>query len=328
MSTIYIAIPTLEDNQLVGTVYDAITNADNPEALTIGVAYTTPKRYYKKEIKSFKTYPQVITKWLDPVFNLGVGKGRNAALSMYSGQDYVLQVDSHTKFEKGWDTCLINMYKEALKETNNDKTIITSYVSGYVQHKGEEREIFDLECRPRYSHFIRIDNKNSKAKLSTCDFNWSDDRVDTHPWPHALRKTTPFLPAVKFSAQFVFANKHFVEYNGLPEHILFWEEELVQTINLLDKGFSLVFPNQYVPITHLFTQFAFREDKKNVSYRVNFFEKTKSLEADVAKVSKNYGDFIADPKNKEKVAKFYAYANMTSSGLLKHQHWIPPDYNR
>jgi hypothetical protein len=328
MSTIYIAIPTLEDNQLVGTVYDALLNADNPDSITIGVVYTTTKRYYKKEIKAFKAHPQITTKWLDPAYNLGVAKGRNAALSMYSGQDYVLQIDSHTKFEQGWDTCLIAMYQDALKETNNDKTIITSYVSGYIQHEGEERELFDLECRPRYSHLIRIDYIESRPKLATCEFNWSDDRVDIEPWPQALRTNKPFLPAVKFSAQFVFANKHFVEYNGLPDNVLFWEEEIVQTINLLDAGFSLVFPNQYTPISHLFTQWAFKDKRKNISFRSNLFETVKDALSTADQVNKNYLDFVTDPKNKEKVARFYAYANLTSSGLIKHQHWIPSDYNR
>ena len=44
---------------------------------------------------------------------------------MFDGQDYVLQIDSHTWFCENWDTKLINIHD------GDDKTILTAYAGQY-----------------------------------------------------------------------------------------------------------------------------------------------------------------------------------------------------
>ena len=46
---------------------------------------------------------------------------------LYNGEDYALQIDSHMRFEEGWDETLINM----LSECDSDKPLLTTYPPDY-----------------------------------------------------------------------------------------------------------------------------------------------------------------------------------------------------
>ena len=122
--SIYISIPTLYDNQIEYTVKEAISCADNPDDITIGLVLleTDDKDgglkfdyFYETKIKPLLEYPQVkFKRYFHGEYEISVGFGRDEAMSMYTDEDYILQVDSHTLFEKHWDTTLINIYKKVL----------------------------------------------------------------------------------------------------------------------------------------------------------------------------------------------------------------------
>ena len=44
--------------------------------------------------------------YTDYTGNIGVGRGRNLALSQYNFEDYVLQIDSHSRMMPLWDKYL------------------------------------------------------------------------------------------------------------------------------------------------------------------------------------------------------------------------------
>ena len=52
--SIYIAVPTMYDNQVPFTVYEAITMADKPEEITIGLVLMET---YHPEMRNDRVYP-------------------------------------------------------------------------------------------------------------------------------------------------------------------------------------------------------------------------------------------------------------------------------
>lgn len=313
--SIYISIPTLVDPELINTVSSAINNANNPKNIFIGIAFTTTEEYYKKVCKQIY-HPNIRTGLFDIKNNAGVGKGRNSAASFYNGEDYFLQVDAHTFFQPSWDDILVEIYNKALEKTNNDKTILTAIPPKY-KVSGGIRIITTREAR--YPLF------KNEYFFGTDILRWTEEPIKVFPLEYRTKE--PVIPCIKFNAAFAFGNKHFVESNSLPIDTYFFEEEIFQTLNLLDAGFSLAFPNSEIPINHLFWD---DQDLDNRIYRqeaINIFPDIDEKEFSQI-MSNHYYNFLNNPQNKQKCERFERY---TRYNLYTKEHikfYIPKEHNR
>lgn len=61
---------------------------------------------------------------------------RYLASTLWSGEEYFLQIDSHSRFVKNWDIKCIDMVKK-ISENGNKKVVISHYPPGYEQYKDE-----------------------------------------------------------------------------------------------------------------------------------------------------------------------------------------------
>lgn len=318
--SIFIAIPSLIDNQTVYTVKNAIKKAKYPKDISVGVAFMTEESYFQEQYKKIKKFKQVKCKRFNFDENFGVGIGRKNAMSFYNNEDYVLQIDSHTFFEKNWDVKLIEIFEKAKEETQNEKTIITSYIGEYIHPKRFYRRKLG-SGKSRYS-FILQEKMRTVPEIPAMGDRRIEDTI------HIEKIDTQFLPSVKFCAQFAFGNKHFVNSNSVPDNIIFFEEEIIQTINLIDQGFSLVFPNMEIPLRHLYYQDVDEYNIKSLSFRRGVYTNVVHIEELHIKEGKNFVDFIQDPNNLEKVNKFRNYSKMDPLGIANIYQYIPEDYSR
>lgn len=308
--TIYVAIPCIEDQELEYTISDLLNNSDNPQELTIGVACMTSVEFYLEIVEKFKHRSNVIIKHYDRSLNKGVGKGRKNALSSYTDQDYILQIDSHTLLKKGWDTWMIQLHKEAVEETKTSKTILTSYLPSYTNDGVSRYLDYDSLSYPAFYN----------EKLPQYNFpGWFETQLKH--FPKDRQRKEKFLPSVKFNAHFAFANKEFALYNGL-EDFLFYEEEILQSINLVDKGFALVFPNVPAMLGHMYA-----DNQVTVTKRKNMIDYSKEKAIDyINQTNENYFNFIDNPLNKEKCDKYQKYANMHLKTGPRKLYYIPERY--
>jgi hypothetical protein len=323
--SIYISIPTFVDNQLEFTIKDAISMADNPNDISIGLCFMEINREteYTNLFFNTKILPLIEDKRIRfKHFKVGeyvpsVGFGRNAALSMYEGEDYILQIDSHTKFEKGWDSKIIKMFKEALEETQNEKTVLTAYLGDYTHTNKEGRSLNYNQPIAKYP--IMLPDFWNELPIP----KWGDFSLRQPPY----MRDELYLPCIKFNAQFAFSNKLFYDEYGLPEDIIFWEEEIVQTMNLLYSGFSLVFPNQILPLTHLYFN-DISHDVNDINYRVSGANpRDLDGKAYFEGVADSYNRFIEDPANVEKIKKFHKYTRVHPKYGAFKDGYIPKQYN-
>lgn len=238
--SIFVSIPSLYDIELTYTALSAIENADNPNDITVGVAAFIDKNFYNDIRYKINGFKNIIIDRYDPEENTGIGKARILAQQRYSGQDYVLQVDSHTHFEKGWDTRLISLWQGAREETGNERTLLTAYPSSYVRRDGS---VFIKSSIARYPVF------QERHDLPFYSFiPWGDFPLSEFP----QKITKPFVPVSQICGCFVFSNYLFAENNGHYEEAKYLEEETIQAIGLYSLGFSMVFPNTDLPLYHYY----------------------------------------------------------------------------
>lgn len=309
--SIYVAIPTLEDPEIENTLLEAVTNADSPKDLHIGVSFITNKQYFEDITEKFKNYSCFSFKLCDVKRDVGVGLGRHHSYSMYNEEDYFLQVDSHTKFEKGWDSTLVELHKSAIKESGNPKTILTGYLEKYSSDNNRIRSLLMGHTVPRYPFFI------SGFLNSTVIPAWRDagkEEINLKDF-----KVKPFLPSTKFNANFAFGDKEFAKCTGLDKTVLFFEEEIIQTINLLFEGFSLVYPNQEVGLTHLYYSDA-------ASSRQSLDDLYNESGNIIDSINANYLKFINNPENKNKLNKFQRYTGVHPKYGTVSENRVPSSY--
>lgn len=130
MTTIFVQVAAYRDPQLRPTLDDMIARARNPEGLRFGIAWQhSPDDAWDdlggcKDDKRFKVLD------IGHKDSKGVCWARNAVQKLYGGEDYTLQIDSHMRFEDGWDETLIGMM-DGLRAKGHRKPLLTGYVPSF-----------------------------------------------------------------------------------------------------------------------------------------------------------------------------------------------------
>lgn len=304
MSSIYLSIATLEDPEIVPTINSAINNAK--EEVNIGVAFTTPHEYYEKTIKEL---PNVRHVYLDLLENYGLGKSRNAAKDMYDGEEYFLQVDAHTEFDKNWDQKITQMFKTAKKKHSLDNFVMTCGPGAFHISQGSR----SISTKQTSYSVIRSGSYAAGTKNVPHCFG-----VPISKFPKDLQTYDNFIPAQKLSGGFILGDKEFPENFNLPKEALLNDEEMMQSVNLLYDNFALVHFNGNLPIAHNYI--------KNVNKRNEVRKTLNDLNiADIGAImSENFQNFIDN--NPEKCKKYCEYTKYDLTKGEGIDYYIPKSF--
>ena len=102
--TIYVAMPSYRDPELLDTIESIFLNAKNPDRIFIGASILYNKTLDDKWWKPLEKYPNVKIKIEEATEeNTGIGKQRSTAASFYNEETYYFQTDCHMRFDPNWD---------------------------------------------------------------------------------------------------------------------------------------------------------------------------------------------------------------------------------
>lgn len=121
MAKIFLSIAALKESFIYETVESAIKNADNPRLLSFGIFSQDSEEteYNFRELSSRVCHVRADSKNI-----LGVGASRlNASVLRQYDEYFYLQIDAHLIFTKGWDSILLQRYKEL--NLKHEKPIIS-----------------------------------------------------------------------------------------------------------------------------------------------------------------------------------------------------------
>ncbi|MEE9414269.1 MAG: GlcNAc-transferase family protein, partial [Acidimicrobiales bacterium] len=131
---IFVAIAAYRDPELRLTIESCIENADDPSRLTFGVCLQYEVDGPRSVRADCLDNVDAAIRLLRYPFQRSKGGcwARHLTQSLYDGERYTLQIDSHSRMEPSWDTDLIAM----MNAFPGDKPLISSFPMLYTRDAG------------------------------------------------------------------------------------------------------------------------------------------------------------------------------------------------
>lgn len=233
---IFISIASYLDPMLFFTIQNAIDKAEFPSLLRFAIVDqhvndqrgTVAALPYARQVRYLNVHPQDTQ---------GVSWARNLAFSLYDGEQYLLQIDSHMCFEPGWDSNLRAQYNALLQRSA--KPIISTYpyrfdlVDGAPVYTPSEGKTA-LVLRP-----------HPETPLS------SGDVVLRFMGKHMF--TDQPVPGCHVAAGFLFCAGQFVEEVPYDPYLYFHGEEQSLAVRAFTRGWD-IFHTTWTPVYHLYKE--------------------------------------------------------------------------
>ena len=235
---IFVNIASYRDPECNKTIQSLINNSDNWENLRIQVC----QQNAENDIDAYHELPDKFKKIVH-VNRISHKEARGPTWARfliqqeYNGEEYYLQIDSHTVFEKSWDTTLKKMLNKLPY-----KSCLTQYLPEYSNKKLIINLLVNKICS--LDGFTRI---NSDYVNSQLDYN----------------KSSPF-PSNGWSGCFSFSRGDICRDAPIDPYTpdLFFGEEMDIALRLYTRGWNFYAPQIQIAYTNF-----------NRNYRNTFWEK-------------------------------------------------------
>jgi hypothetical protein len=221
---IFVQFASYRDPQLIPTINDMLAKAANPDQFSFGICWQygddeDPNIYDKK-----KNFRVIKKKWTE---SQGLGWARNITNTLYKGEEFTLQLDSHHRFAQDWDKMLLEDYEQALTMSSNP--VISTYCTPF----DPEKEITDF----------------GPCLMSQYEFS-ADKLLMSMPWYIQDYKTrNRVIRARTISGHFMFTSGKFIEEVPYDPDIYFggYTEETTMSVRAWTTGYDFFSPyRQYI----------------------------------------------------------------------------------
>ena len=218
---IFIQIASYRDPQLIHTIENCIENANNPENLRFGICWQYDETENINKYQGDSRFKIIKIQYTE---SKGCCWARHKLQQLYDNENYTLQLDSHHRFIKGWDTVLINMYNQ-LKNKGIQKPLITTYLPSYnPENDPKERVLVPW----------KIDFKEITVDQQVLF-------IPSHM--HNFTSLTEPISAKFYSAHFAFTSGNFVKEVPHDPELYFTGEEMSITVRAYTHGYDLFHPH-------------------------------------------------------------------------------------
>lgn len=253
---IFVQIAAYRDPELLPTLRDCLARAAQPERLRFGLCW---QRDEQDSLEEFAQDPRFRVIEVPHQRGRGACWARQQTQSLYQGEAYTLQLDSHHRFVDGWDQLCIDML-EGLRAQGHPKPLLTSYVPVYEPtHDPAGRQ--HLPLRLRFGHF------SDDGPIAVVPVGM--DEFETLVAPE---------PARFFSAHFVFTLGCFCHEVPYDPALYFFGEEPSLALRAFTHGYDLFHPHRVVVWHHYgrtaspkhwsdHLQWSFRNERSMQRYR-------------------------------------------------------------
>ena len=226
MKRIFIQIASYRDPELAPTIESLIKNADFPERLSFGICWQhSPSDYFEiANQKSFRPGFRVVDVPFEEA--RGVCWARSQISDLYDGEEFTLQIDSHMRFDRHWDSNLINLYHDTQEDWECEKPILTTYPPEYTPGNDNDGRMSHAPMKIVFNGFTEEGLYTSNPEVIS---DW-----------HLLRKP---IRARFYAAGFSFTTGQFCEEVPHDPDLYFFGEELNIAARAFTRGYDLFHPH-------------------------------------------------------------------------------------
>lgn len=233
LMSIFISIASYCDAVLGFTLARARATARRPEQLHFGVVDQSPAATPTPSAESLQPSRLSYVR-IEPVYARGPCWARALAMSLYEGEDWFFQIDSHMDFDEGWDERMI-AHARALVPGRRG-VALSSYPNSFVFQDGQPVR------RPATDKVL--------AHVVKPGSSFAGDHVVLSFEAHPAEADVP-LPGFHVGAGCLFAPGSFVEAFPYDPWFYFHGEEQGIAIRLFTHGWD-IFHVPAMPVYHLY----------------------------------------------------------------------------
>lgn len=229
-NTIFVSIASYRDSECPLTLDSLYSNADFPKNIYVGICQQNDISQDVDCIPpKYKSNPNIKIMRIKSTEAKGPTYARYHCSTLYSGQKYYLQIDSHTVFVKGWDTIVLDMIRKL-----PEKSVLSYYPMAYDQMNAYKTQpnLVPRICRSFF---------NKRDMLS---FDGPEMMVATEPY------RVPFV-----AGGFQFSNASFLKDMPYDSNLdyLFVGEEILQSVRFFTNGWNVYSPHVNI-VFHEYTR--------------------------------------------------------------------------
>lgn len=220
MKRIFVQIVSYRDPECHPTINDLFAKAAYPERIAVGLCWQFDAEADREYFDVPLTRPRQVQVVEFPASEAqGAGWARMQAQQFYAGEDYILQIQSHMRFEQGWDEVLI----AALEGLPSQKAILTAWLPGYIPPTSKTK----LNGQVPVAVLNRLGLEGDAQMLHLIKRMVPEDML-----------TAPFLTGL-WVGNFMFARGEVMREVPFDPHIYFWGEELNFSARLWTHGYDI-----------------------------------------------------------------------------------------
>ena len=221
---LFVSLAAYNDPELFPTLHSAYGQAAHPERLRFGVVDQHVVDRYG-ELPTWKA--QIRYLWLNARDARGVCFARSMLAGLMEGEAFLLQIDSHMRFDPGWDQILIDQWTGL----EQPRALLTASPMPWTPDAGPiplpTGKVIVLEPHPDYplrNRAVLVANPSGRP-----------------------------VPGQRLAAGCLFAAGTLYDEVPYDPHLYFNGEELVYARRLLARGWTIYHPS-LLPIYHLYKQ--------------------------------------------------------------------------
>jgi hypothetical protein len=226
--TIFISIASYRDDVCALTIKSLFEMASRPENVYVGICQQNKKEdqdCYNQDNKNVRIIRLPHYEARGPTY------ARYLCSTLWNGEEYYLQIDSHTKFVKDWDVKCIEMIRK-LKEITK-KPVLSHYPRDMKDYDEKNKHELPRICKAFF---------NDRGMISFAGSEIMDSKNQFY--------NTPFIAAGMFFCESYFLNELPFDPN-LP--YLFTGEEILLSVRFYTNGWDIYTPTENV-LFHEYTR--------------------------------------------------------------------------
>ena len=126
--SIFVSVASYRDDACTNTINSLYETADDPKRVFVGICQQNKDDDTDCILNTkFENHPNIRVMRLPHTEAKGPTYARYLCSTLWKGEDYFFQVDSHSSFVEGWDTKCISMLDEIRSKGLSNKPILSHY---------------------------------------------------------------------------------------------------------------------------------------------------------------------------------------------------------